>query len=313
MTDQNLIEVGSVLRSDCRECNSNTRHEVMGVATDKIEEWHTNELDSWCVVRCLGCHTYSFQHKHEDFDQLEEDFEGELRHEVIINVYPSVIKNHRPLTSTHFLPRLINNIYRQTLKALSQNANTLGSIGLRACIEAVCNHLEISGTNLQKRIDSLFKAGHVSNGDKKRLHAIRFLGNDAAHEIKQPSVADIRVALEIVEHLLNAVFILESRAKGLETTVETYSEFMTLLELCAGKHKSGLATNLIGLLGRQKRLVAVNLEATEAQLIDEIDNGRVPFLTKASVQTENGKTIQLYDIVVDYFKKDDEFPDDIPF
>ncbi|AZC94217.1 DUF4145 domain-containing protein [Pseudomonas chlororaphis] len=313
MAGENLIKIGNVLRSDCRGCNNNTRHEVMGVATERIQEWHTNELNSWCVVRCLGCHTYSFQHKHEDFDQIEEDFEGELHHEVIVNVYPSVIRNHRPLTATYLLPRLISSIYLQTLKALSQNSNTLGSIGLRACIEAVCNHLEISGNNLQRRIDSLFKAGHVSNGDKKRLHAIRFLGNDAAHEIKQPSITDIRVALEIVEHLLNAVFILESKAKGLETTVETYPEFIALLELCASKHKNGLSINLIGLLGRQKRLVAVNLETTEAQLIDDIDSGHIPFLAKASLQTDNGKSIQFYDVVADYFKKDEEFSDDIPF
>lgn len=304
---------GDIVRSDCRECHKNTRHEIMALSTKRTEQWYVNELETWSVVRCMGCLTYSFQLKQEDFDEVEEDYDGELQHAVSIEVFPSVIKNHRALTSTHHLPRLISTIYKQTLKALSQHANVLASVGLRACIEAVCNHLDISGTNLQRRIDQLFKAGHVSNGDKKRLHAIRFLGNDAAHEIKQPKSEDIRIALEIVEHLLNTVFILENRAKDLETVAENYAEFLKLLESCASKHKTGTAINLVGLLGKQRRLISTSLEPFEVQLITEMDAGSIKFLKKGSLQADGEKSIQLYDVDLEYFKKiEDEF-DDIPF
>lgn len=303
LTDVNIV------KSDCRSCARSTRHEVAAEVTHRVEEWWANELDSWRIVRCQGCRTYSFQMKHEDFDEIEEDENG-IHHAVSFDVYPSVVKNHRGVTHTHLLPPLISTIYLQSVKALGQQSTVLGSIGLRACIEAVCNHLDISGTNLQRRIDQLFKGGYVSNGDKKRLHAIRFLGNDAAHEIKQPKVLDIRIALEIVEHLLNTVFILESRAAGLETVAENYTDFMKLLERCASEHKSGTSINLLGLLGKRRRLIAVSLETFEAQLMSDIDNGKVGFLKKSPTQIVEEREIQFYEVEAEYFAQDD---DEIPF
>lgn len=304
------LEIGDVVESDCRKCNSKTRHQIEGLIVDSRQSPWENERDTWAVVQCKGCLTNSFHWRNEDFEEVFEDFEGVLQHSVNDTSYPSVIRNHRPLSSTHLLPRLINTIYQQTLKALGQNANVLASIGLRATIEAVCNNLTVSGTNLQKRIDSLFRAGYVSSGDKRRLHAIRFLGNDAAHEIKQPQKTDILIALEIVEHLLNTVFILESRAKGLETVVEDYPEFLKLLEKCAHKHKDGNAINLLGLLGKQRRLIAVNLDVFETQLLEQLDGDEIPFLLKATSQTDGGKVINMYQVNPEYFQED---PDEIPF
>jgi hypothetical protein len=302
------LEIGDVVKSDCRKCNSKTRHMIKGLVVDKRHNPWENERDSWAVVQCQGCLTNSFHLKSEDFEEVFEDYDGELQHSIIDTSFPSVIRNHRPLASTHLLPHLINTIYQQTLKALSQNANVLASIGLRATIEAVCNNLKVSGSNLEKRIDTLFKAGYVSNGDKRRLHAIRFLGNDAAHEIKQPERTEILVALEIVEHLLNTVFILESRAKGLETVVENYQEFLKLLEQCARKHKDGNALNLLGLLGKQRRLIGTGLDGFETQLLQEIDVNNVPFLLKATSPTEGGKVIHMYQVNPEYFKEEDELP-----
>jgi hypothetical protein len=296
-----------IVKSDCRSCARSTRHEISAEVTNRVEEWWANELDSWRIIRCQGCHTYSFQMKHEDFDEIEEDENG-LHHAVSFDVYPSVVKNHHGLTHTHLLPPLISTIYLQSVKALSQYNNVLGSIGLRACIEAVCNHLDISGTNLQRRIDQLFKAGHVSNGDKKRLHAIRFLGNDAAHEIKQPKPLDIRIALEIVEHLLNTVFILESRAAGLETVAENYADFIRLLESCASQHKSGTSINLLGLLGKRRRLIAASLDTFETQLILDIEEGKITFLKAPPSQTGEERELQLYEVELDYFVQDDDIP-----
>ncbi|MCL6306944.1 DUF4145 domain-containing protein [Pseudomonas syringae] len=310
MKENGDLEIGDVVKSDCRKCNSKTRHQIKGLIVDKRHNPWENERDSWAVVQCQGCLTNSFHLRNEDFEQVFEDFEGELQHSVTDTSFPSVIRNHRPLSATHLLPHLINTIYQQTVKALSQNANVLASIGLRATIEAVCNNLTVSGTNLQKRIDSLFKAGYVSSGDKRRLHAIRFLGNDAAHEIKQPQRTDILIALEIVEHLLNTVFILESRAKGLETVVEDYQEFLKLLEQCARKHKDGNALNLLGILGKQRRLIAISLDVFETQLLQELDADRIPFLLKATPQNDGGKVIHMYQVNPDYFQED---PDEIPF
>ena len=285
-----------ILESDCRSCFRTTRHEILFHTEDEKEGEFFHEKDTWQVVRCLGCSTISFRHRNDDYENVEEKEYGDVEHAISINVYPGVISNHSPLKSQYYLPILIRNVYQQTLSALSQKSFVLASMGLRACIEAVCNHLKLSGSNLEKRIDQIHKAGYVSNGDKRRLHAIRFLGNDAAHEVKEPEVGDILIALEIIEHLLNTIYILERRARTLETIAETYEEFLKLVRKGAQLHEGGHAVNLVGILGRRRRLVMQNIDSFELQLQQEILNGKVPYLALGPMQKISNKDVQLYEV-----------------
>jgi len=301
-----------VAKTDCRTCKRVTRHEVLCEHIEETAPDDYHEKDFWQIVRCLGCHTTGFQHRNEDYEQVWEDFDGDVRHTVSTTVYPRVVRNHSGLKGTTWIPALIRNVYRQTLSAYSDNAYVLASIGLRATIEAVCNHLEISGSNLEKRIDQLFKTGYVSNSDKKRLHAIRFLGNDAAHEVKEPKESDLRVALEIVEHILNSVFILEKKSKSLETVIENFEEFAKIIESYIKSSDTAQAASLGAILGTKRRLVGNNLDNFEAQLKAAIEAGTMKYLTLAQVENIGGKDVQLYSIgdISELTQSEDE---DFPF
>ena len=283
-----------ILRADCRECGRPTRHEILFNHEEETSPDVYHEKDTWQVIRCMGCTTIGFRHRNDDFENAWEDFDGETRHQIEISLFPSVIKNHKKLTHTHYIPKLVRKIYTQTLSAYCEKAYVLASVGLRAIIEAVCNELNLSGNSLEKRIDQLFKGGHVSNGDKKRLHAIRFLGNDAAHEINEPEESELRVALEIVEHLLNSVFILEKKAKSLETVIESYEEFLPILETCVLASKEEQAFSLSALLGRQRRLVIQYIDAFESKLKQDIETGAIKYLSLSQPQKIGGKEVQFY-------------------
>lgn len=288
-----------VVKTYCRSCCKPTRHDVLFDHEVETDPDGYHEIDSWQVVRCRGCYTVGFRHQNDDFEQVVEEDDGTVNHVTSITSYPKVFRGHRRLSATWWLPGLINKIYQQTLSAYGERAYVLASIGLRATIEAVCNHLNISGATLEKRIDQLFKGGYVSNADKRRLHAIRFLGNDAAHEVKEPSEKDLRVALEIVEHLLNSVFILEHKARSLKTVIESYAEFKELVAECVEEAMPAQAVSLGALLSIHRRRVGNNIDAFEAQLKADISAGAVPFLSLAQVEKVNGKDVQLYTIVVE--------------
>lgn len=297
--------------SDCRVCCRATRHDILASheQLENPEEYHESYL--WQVVQCRGCETFGFRLQNDDYEQISLDADGDAHHTITVTTFPRALRNHVGLSGIYWVPNLIAKVYRQTLSAYGERAYVLASIGLRATIEAVCNHLKISGANLEKRIDQLFKGGYVSNEDKKRLHAIRFLGNDAAHEVKEPAEADLRVALEIVEHLLNSVFILTRKAKSLQTIIESYDEFETLVGKCAKQADSTQTMSISALLGNNRRFVGNNLDTFEAQLKTEISAGKVPFLTIAQVNQIAGKAVQLYGIG-DTSKIKDAF-DDFPF
>lgn len=299
-----------IIFSLCKSCAKSTRHLVLFCHVHETDPEGYHERDSWGVIRCEGCWTVSFQHRNDDFEQVREDDNGNMEHTVSITSYPRAVPYHKPLQGTYWVPALIRKVYRQTLSAYGEEAYVLASIGLRATIEAVCNHLNVSGANLEKRIDQLHKGGYVSNGDKKRLHAIRFLGNDAAHEVKEPSEADLKVALDIVEHLLNSVFILEHKARSLQTVIEEYPEFEKLIAACAKRADPTKSLSIGALLGTSRRLVGNNLDAFEKILIDGITSGSIIFLLLDGQQKINGKDVQVYKIG-DTSKIEDY--DDIPF
>lgn len=298
----------SIIKTNCRSCAKTTRHEITHELLIESKEDFFNEEDRWQIIRCLGCYTVAFRHRNDDLDDIEVMNDGTVQHSITEMTYPRVIANHRGLQSTFYLPLLIRKIYGQTLRALGEQAHVLASIGLRACIEAVCNELKLSAASLEKRIDQLFKAGYVSNGDKKRLHAIRFLGNDAAHEIKEPNQADIRIALEIVEHLLSSVFILEQRASRLDTVAETYDEFLELLQACVAKNRPENASSLAGLLGRQRRLVGNQFDVFEQQVKADITADKLAYLAIGPIQNVAGKDVQLYEAKLDFLPEDDDIP-----
>lgn len=296
--------------ANCRECCRNTRHEILASHADESDPTDYHQKESWQIVRCNGCLTCGFRFQLDDYEMVEEDEDGRLTHDITITQYPSVLSEHKSLGETYLLPTLIQKIYKQTLKALSESSYVLAGMGLRACIEAVCNELKVSGTSLEKRIDQLYKAGHVSNGDKKRLHAIRFLGNDAAHEIKEPNDSEIRVALDIVEHLLNSVFVLESKAKSLDTVAESYDDFVSLLNACAVKFKSTTAVSIASLLGRKRRLVSQGFDDFEQKVRQDVTDGKLPFLKPTHVSNAGGKDVQLYEVDSSKARPSE---DDIPF
>jgi hypothetical protein len=205
------------------------------------------------------------------------------------------------------IPKLIKEVYQQSLSAYAANATILAGIGLRATIEAVCTQLKVTGASLEKRIDALAKSGHISITDKRRLHAIRFLGNDAAHEVRQPKLQELKVALEIVEHLIKSVFILEHKAKDLDVQVESHEAFSKLLEQCViGLEGDKDPLSIVAILGKAKRRVSGDLEPFEQRVIEDIENGKIDFLALDSVQEVEGKNVQLYK--VDKSKLEDDIP-----
>lgn len=296
----------STAESNCRKCSRITKHDILYVISTKSDISWFNEQHTYQTLQCRGCENIGFRYKFEDFDDIKES-NGKTTHLTTHQRYPTAIAGHRELNYLYAAPELIRKVYRQTITAYAGDALILAGIGFRATIEAVCNHLEISGNSLEKRIDQLFKGGHISSSDKRRLHAIRFLGNDAAHEIREPKKNDLRVALDIVEHLINSVFILEHRAKGLDVQIERFEDLVPVLEECSRESRSNQPQSLSALLGRHKRRLGSDIGNYESLLVQAIDKGVIKYLEIGEVEESEGKPVQLFRILKH------QVPDDIPF
>jgi hypothetical protein len=106
-------------------------------------------------------------------------------------------------------------IYNETHSALCNKMPILAGIGIRVLIEAICKEKTASGKNLEEKIDSLVSMEVLTKDGAEILHSLRILGNIAAHEVASQSDDKLAVAMDVVEHLLNGVYILPTIASHL--------------------------------------------------------------------------------------------------
>lgn len=174
-----------VLWSDCRECKRGTKHTLIGSRNvpSPTEDYHCET--KYLLIECNGCETISFRKEFHDYEEYYQIGPDEYEHPINVEIFPHYINDHMHIESLSDVPDIVSSIYEESLLTIQEGAFTLAGLGLRATIEAICNDKEIKGKNLQVRINTMYKSGLISKSDADRLHAIRFMGNDAAHEIKK--------------------------------------------------------------------------------------------------------------------------------
>src|SRR5262249_19030234 len=113
-------------------------------------------------------------------------------------------------------PTKVQRIYRETVTVFNAGTPTLAGGGLRAIVEAVCNEQRVAGKNLQEKIDQLVAKGLLARAQADWLHEERYIGNAALHEIEPPDEQHLESGLEIIEGLLNTIYILPKQAEKLK-------------------------------------------------------------------------------------------------
>jgi len=110
---------------------------------------------------------------------------------------------------------MISRIYSETHSALCNKLPILAGIGIRALVETVCKEKVAVGSNLEQKTDDLVGKGVLTQIGAETLHSMRIVGNEAAHEVKPHSEETLGLAMDVVEHMLNDVYILPARTSNL--------------------------------------------------------------------------------------------------
>ncbi len=246
-------------------------------------------LEKYIVLECLGCETVSFLKVYGDTDMVYHDDEGNQEYYFDNNIYPLFLEKGDELKHKSYLPESISGIYAETISAFKSNSFILTAGGLRAIIEALCNHLKIKKDNLQNRIDLLHKKGHLTLSESKRLHSIRFLGNDALHEIEKPKKEHLYLLLELINHLLSNLFINDKIIKGkLDTIIDNFEEFNRLVKTKITSEMVGKEMTLLEIINKAKRLIPKSdFPKYEKKFIEECELGKYDFLELKSKKAKD--------------------------
>lgn len=197
----------------CVECLNETRHKVLQSVRVQGEASHREFelIDVYEIVQCQGCNSISFRKQHSD----SEDYNEEEGYVETVEVFPSRLAGRHKLREAHFLPQKIRKIYDETHTALCSKQPILAGIGIRALVETVCKEKNAKGGDLYNKIDNLVDKGVLTRDGSEMLHSMRILGNDAAHDVKPHSEGTLKLAMDVVEHLLTAVYILPATTSNL--------------------------------------------------------------------------------------------------
>jgi len=220
----NELEIGSLRKIYCNTCKVETHHELKNSHKRYWDEW-LNGRDEYARATyweeyqfrfwvCRGCDTAILE---EAYTSIGMDSpKGQLWES---EYHPR--RSVRALPHKRFirLDKKLSGIYREVIESFNNRLLVLCAIGLRALLEGICAEKEITGRKIQQKINNLDKI--LPSNIVASLHSFRFMGNEAAHELQAPSESELRLAIEVMEDLLNFLYELDYKAQRLLQTNTT--------------------------------------------------------------------------------------------
>lgn len=226
-------------KAHCSKCKCETRHIVLQSAdqtgSEELDpdepqftvEWSNN----YQIVQCQGCETISFRHlswfsEHQDYDS-----DGTVE-----KLYPNVVKTTMECKDLINVPPKIRRLYREVIDCFNYECITLCAGGLRAIVEGICWQKGIKkgsvavqkkdGTKITKvvstldgKIGGLCENGFLTIKQAEVLHQHRYLGNEALHELVQPSTSELELAIQIIESILETLYETPDKAAELRRSM----------------------------------------------------------------------------------------------
>lgn len=221
----------------CNRCNQQTNHKVSsGISKTLTDEDDPDLPVAWAkgtfqILECLGCGSVTFKELWISSEDDLEDLElGERAWFYPPRTDDSIaVKNFGLLFEEQ---HKIETLYGEVVSTYNNRNFTLCAAGIRAIIEGICgdkgvtdgpvidtdrngNQHVVRRKNLKGKINGLAEKHLLSDEHAKTLHQLRFLGNEALHDLVTPDRKDLKTAIEIVEHTMENLYLLPEKAKGL--------------------------------------------------------------------------------------------------
>ncbi|WP_322489310.1 DUF4145 domain-containing protein [Chloroflexus sp.] len=207
----------------CNHCKRHTHHIIraeFGKSFSPDADPNTQVYGSgrWEIWQCKGCDAVVFRESWV----VEDGSDPETGVSVSSRFFPE--RDERFLTRKYFhnIPALLDKLYGEVIASFNHGFNVMCAIGLRTLIEGICvdkgimegpNSKGEIKNNLEGKINgmkAIVPANIVDN-----LHGLRFMGNQAAHQLADPGQSDLILAVEITEDILNIVYSLEYKTSRL--------------------------------------------------------------------------------------------------
>jgi hypothetical protein len=133
----------------------------------------------------------------------------------LINVFPTPQKANAP---AHVEPDVAR-IFLQAEAARQRKEFDTSGMAYRKTLDIALKKFDPKlGGNLYDRIDALASRHDITAAMQEWAHQVRLIGNDAAHEDKEPKESDIEAIAAFAETLLKYLFTLPAEVEARKPT-----------------------------------------------------------------------------------------------
>jgi len=218
------ISKGEIIRTHCNKCGQDMNHQVLmdycengTVILDSDYDFRYGKIDytgnfrnDYQIIKCSGCDTISYRN-YNYFSEYQNDFDNDGTWE---ERYPMLVR--RIKKELKYLPSTLTQIYEEVIMTYNNEGFILCAAGIRAILEGICKDKGIAHGNLFEKIKKMSEQGLVSKQHENILQKLRFLGNDAIHDLQIPTKEEIDAALDIIEHIIESFYEILGKASILK-------------------------------------------------------------------------------------------------
>lgn len=205
----------------CNSCLHKTRHKVRSHVVqyfnDGDERWPVLGDVTYQMLECCGCSDVIFRKRiHlDDWEIVDLETGRIITDAEVVIYYPPAVSRPEP-TWVKRLDKSIQSLIIEVYSALYSDSKMLAAMGTRAVLDmAIVEKVGDCGTFPQK-LKALEDQGLISKDGRAVLEAALDAGSAAAHRGYAPSSDDLNLVMDIVEHVLEALYVLPNAASALK-------------------------------------------------------------------------------------------------
>ncbi|KKL19113.1 hypothetical protein LCGC14_2468720, partial [marine sediment metagenome] len=209
-----MTKQGDTVRAHCNRCLGERKHVVIAsrfqeyVEVDEHDTFVLAEKTTFEMLECCGCEDVVFRRT------LAASYEA---HE-IVDYYPPSVSRRKPewLRGITRVPFKLGFLIGEVYAAIYAKSRRLAMMGARTMLDMVLVDTVGDEGTFEQKLDSLVTEGFVSARHRKTLEAALEAGHATSHRGHSPSEIEVNQAMDIIENLIQAVYVLGGAAESLK-------------------------------------------------------------------------------------------------
>jgi len=215
-----------VISSYCNVCLGERTHKVLHEERNRWDQdlgegFSIEGCDTYYLCKCCGC-----GHIHLRNDSwFSEDTDADGRPRIRTAYYPSQTFRREPfwlLTLRQDDPeplQAVSELLLEIYKALRTDSPRLAAMGIRALTEHVMVDKVGDNGTFKENLQKFLEKGFISSIQKKYLESVIELGHAAMHRSYCPEKEDIVSILDIIESVLETVYVTSNKLLEIENRI----------------------------------------------------------------------------------------------